>query len=295
MKSIDDWEKIAEGKVRELYAPKFEHPKGDVILVVASNRISAFDFILDAEIPLKGAALTRSSVFWFYEIEENLNIPTHFISVDDESIPEVFRGRAMLCKRLKMIPAECVARGFLTGSAFQEYAKTGKFQEFDLPSGLKDGAKLDKPIFSPATKAAVGDHDENISFDTLAEIIGEELAEKLRSTTLKIFEFASKKCEEVGLTLVDTKFEFGIDPSNGELTLGDEALTPDSSRYLDENAKSFDKQYVRDWLLNESGWVKESGDKPPALPHDVVGQTSERYLDLLQRFWLSISEGKKEW
>ncbi|GHT81899.1 phosphoribosylaminoimidazole-succinocarboxamide synthase [Actinomycetota bacterium] len=276
---IPNWKHIATGKVRELYVPEFDHPQGDVVLVVASDRISAFDYILDSEIPGKGAVLTQMSVFWFDLIREKLRFPTHFISATD--VPDEVAGRAMLCKRLDMFEIECVARGYLTGSAFEEYKATGKYQEFDLPAGLEDMSKFNIPLFTPAAKAAVGDHDENIMFSKVVELIGADAANALRSATLEIFKLAQNQAAKAGLTLVDTKFEFGVDLKTSAITLGDEVLTPDSSRYLNATGASLDKQYVRNWLLNESGWDKKSGQKPPKLPSEVVEKTAQLYQEAL--------------
>jgi phosphoribosylaminoimidazole-succinocarboxamide synthase len=184
----------------------------------------------------------------------------------------------MFCKKLEMIPVECVARGYLTGSAYQEYARTGKYQEFDLPSGLKDGDKLPEVLFTPAIKAEVGEHDENVPFSVVSDLIGSQLAEVLRRLTLEIYQTAREIAQKVGIVLVDTKFEFGIDPETEEVVLADEVLTPDSSRYWDENRQSYDKQFVRNWLLNESGWNPASNTPPPSLPPEIVEKTAALYV-----------------
>jgi phosphoribosylaminoimidazole-succinocarboxamide synthase len=182
-----------------------------------------------------------------------------------------------------MVLVECVARGYLTGSAFKEYSKTGRYQEFALPEGLHDGDALTPPLFTPAMKAEIGDHDENVTYAQVAEAVGDGTAEELRELTLKIFETAQKVAARAGMTLVDTKFEFGFDPLTGLLTLGDEVLTPDSSRYWNAAGESYDKQYVRNWLLNDSGWSPDSGEKPPALPTAVVERTAEIYRTALKQ------------
>jgi len=264
------WTHLRSGKVRELYT----NEKGELLLV-ASDRISAFDYILPTEIPGKGKLLTQLSLFWF-EMMSDL-IPNHLISTD---VPEEFAGRGVIVKPLEMFPIECVARGYLTGSGWSEYKQSQSVTGIPLSAGLLDGSKLEEAIFTPATKADVGDHDINISFEKAAEVIGLADAKVLRDLTLALYTKAHDYAATRGIILADTKFEFGRD-AQGKITLGDEALTPDSSRFWSADTwkpggaqPSFDKQYVRDWLL-QSGWDKKS--TPPELPREVVEKTYERY------------------
>jgi len=264
------WTHLRSGKVRELYT----NEKGELLLV-ASDRISAFDYILPTEIPGKGKLLTQLSLFWF-EMMSDL-VPNHLISTD---VPEEFAGRGVIVKPLEMFPIECVARGYLTGSGWSEYKQSQSVTGITLSAGLLDGSKLEEAIFTPATKADVGDHDINISFEKAAEVIGLADAKVLRDLTLALYTKAHDYAATRGIILADTKFEFGRD-AQGKITLGDEALTPDSSRFWSADTwkpggaqPSFDKQYVRDWLL-QSGWDKKS--TPPELPREVVEKTYERY------------------
>ena len=264
------WTHLRSGKVRELYT----NEKGELLLV-ASDRISAFDYILPTEIPGKGKLLTQLSLFWF-EMMSDL-VPNHLISTD---VPEEFAGRGVIVKPLEMFPIECVARGYLTGSGWSEYKQSQSVTGISLSAGLLDGSKLEEAIFTPATKADVGDHDINISFEKAAEVIGLADAKVLRDLTLALYTKAHDYAATRGIILADTKFEFGRD-AQGKITLGDEALTPDSSRFWSADTwkpggaqPSFDKQYVRDWLL-QSGWDKKS--TPPELPREVVEKTYERY------------------
>jgi len=264
------WTHLRSGKVRELYT----NEKGELLLV-ASDRISAFDYILPTEIPGKGKLLTQLSLFWF-EMMSDL-VPNHLISTD---VPEEFAGRGVIVKPLEMFPVECVARGYLTGSGWSEYKQSQSVTGIPLSAGLLDGSKLEEAIFTPATKADVGDHDINISFEKAAEVIGLADAKVLRDLTLALYTKAHDYAATRGIILADTKFEFGRD-AQGKITLGDEALTPDSSRFWSADTwkpggaqPSFDKQYVRDWLL-QSGWDKKS--TPPELPREVVEKTYERY------------------
>ena len=264
------WTHIRSGKVRELYT----NEKGELLLV-ASDRISAFDYILPTEIPGKGKLLTQLSLFWF-EMMSDL-VPNHLISTD---VPAEFAGRGVIVKPLEMFPVECVARGYLTGSGWNEYKQSQSVTGIALPAGLLDGSQLDSAIFTPATKADVGDHDINISFEKAAEVVGAADATELRDLTLALYTKAHGYAATRGIILADTKFEFGRD-DQGKITLGDEALTPDSSRFWSADTwkpggaqPSFDKQYVRDWLL-QSGWDKKS--TPPELPQEVVEKTYERY------------------
>ena len=267
---IDGWNHLRSGKVRDLYT----NLNGE-LLIVASDRISAFDYILPTEIPGKGKLLTQLSLFWFEMFKEI--VPNHLITTD---VPTEVKDRAVIVKPLEMFPIECVARGYLTGSGWVEYQKGQSVTGISLPTGLLDGSKLPSNIFTPATKAEMGDHDENITFERAAAIIGLDQAEKLRELTLTLYSTAHDYAATRGIILADTKFEFGLD-SEGKICLGDEALTPDSSRFWSLDGwkpggaqPSFDKQYVRDWLL-ASGWDRQS--PPPELPQDVVDKTRERY------------------
>ena len=267
---IEGWNHLRSGKVRDLYT----NENGE-LLIVASDRISAFDYILPTPIPGKGKLLTQLSLFWF-EMFADL-VPNHLISTD---VPSSVKDRAVIVKPLDMFPIECVARGYLTGSGWAEYQQSQSVTGIELPAGLLDGSKLPENIFTPATKAEMGDHDENISFARAASIVGEEDAEILRQLTLLLYSTAHDYVATRGIILADTKFEFGRD-RDGKICLGDEALTPDSSRFWSADTwkpggvqPSFDKQYVRDWLL-ASGWDRKS--PPPELPNEVVEKTRERY------------------
>jgi phosphoribosylaminoimidazole-succinocarboxamide synthase len=275
------------GKVRELYAVG-----DDLLLMVATDRISAFDWVLPTPIPDKGAILTGLTLWWFDRLAEV--VPTHLVTADVGAYPaqlapyaEFLRGRSMLCRRLDMVPVECVARGYLTGSGYKDYVATGMVSGLTLPAGLQDGSRLPEPIFTPTTKAPVGSHDEAIDFGTVVAQVGAALAETLRDVTLAIYRQAAAIAERVGILLADTKVELGRD-GTGTLTLGDEVLTPDSSRFWPADAwkpgrqqPSYDKQYVRDWLLDDSGWDRES--PPPALPDDVVQRTRGKYVEAYER------------
>lgn len=279
----DGYEHIYSGKVRDLYRT----PEGD-LLVVATDRISAYDFILDTPIPDKGKLLTQMSLWWFGQLADL--VPNHVISTD---VPEVVEGRAVRCANLKMYPVECVVRGYLTGSGLADYRKSGQVCGIELPAGLVDGDRLPEPIFTPATKAALGDHDENIDFDRAAETIGQDAASELRRLSMALYGRAHDLAADRGIILADTKFEFGADPTGqaGDFILADEVLTPDSSRFwpADEwepgrTQPSFDKQYVRNWLTSPaSGWSRSSGEAPPPLPEDVVVATRDRYIEAYER------------
>jgi len=267
---IAGWDHLRSGKVRDLYT----NSAGE-LLIVASDRISAFDYILPTLIPGKGKLLTQLSLFWF-EMFSDL-VPNHLISTD---VPAEVKDRAVIVKTLEMFPIECVARGYLTGSGWVEYQRSQSVTSIDLPAGLLDGSKLPENIFTPATKAEMGDHDENISFARTVQIIGESDASELKALTLKLYATAHDYAATRGIILADTKFEFGRD-ATGRICLGDEALTPDSSRFWSADTwkpggaqPSFDKQYVRDWLL-ASNWDRKS--PPPELPTEVVEKTRERY------------------
>lgn len=275
---LSSYAHIASGKVRDIY-----EIDDNTLLMVVSDRISAYDHALEPAIPDKGRVLTATSKFFF----DAIDFPNHLAGpLDDERIPEEVLGRAMVVQKLDMLPFECVARGYLTGSGLKEYKASGSVCGVELPEGLTEASRLPEPIFTPATKAEQGDHDENVSFDVVVDKLGRERAEELREATLRIYATAAALAEEKGIILADTKFEFGVD-KHGTLVLADEVLTPDSSRYWPadtyEEGKvqpSFDKQYVRDWLTN-SGWDKES--TPPRLPDDVVQATRARYVEAFER------------
>ncbi len=270
---------LHSGKVRDLY-----RLADGRLLMVASDRISAYDFVLDTTIPDKGEILTRMSLWWFDQLADI--VPHHVLSTD---VPESVRGRALVCAELAMYPVECVARGYLTGSGLHDYQSTGEVCGIPLPRGLVDGSRLPEPVFTPATKAALGDHDENVSYASVVGDIGAEAAAALRDLTLQVYARAEGIARERGIILADTKLEFGTRAGadgREEIVLGDEVLTPDSSRYwpADEwqpgrTQASYDKQIVRNWLTSpESGWDRTSGDRPPALPDAVVERTRSRYL-----------------
>jgi phosphoribosylaminoimidazole-succinocarboxamide synthase len=278
---IAGWKHVYSGKVRDLYESE-DKSLSDLILIVASDRISAFDNILDPAIPGKGENLTAVTNFWF----KKLSVPNHIAA--GVSVPPEVLGRATVAKKLSMYPIECVVRGYISGSGFKEYLSTGAICGVKLPEGLEDGDKLPFPIFTPAFKADLGSHDENITFEKVIEIVGEEVANELRELSLSVFESASAIADKAGLILADTKFEFGKDPATGQMVLGDEVLTPDSSRYWDKAAyelgnrnESFDKQIVRNWLLQN--WDPESGSKPPKLTEEVLSRTSSRYSELREK------------
>lgn len=284
---LDGWRHVYSGKVRDLYEsndPNLAH----LILVVASDRVSAFDHVLTPEIPGKGKHLTALTNWWF----ERLDVPNH-VSQEVE-VPSAVVGRATVAKKLKMFPIECVVRGYISGSGWKEYLETGEICGIPLEEGLTFGAKLSQPIFTPAFKAELGEHDENISYDRVVELIGAEDAAALRELSLKVFARASELADQAGLILADTKFEFGRDPKTGVITLGDEVLTPDSSRYWSkaawergERKDSFDKQVVRNWLAEN--WDQAEGSTPPKLPDSVVKQTADKYSELVDRLTSSIS------
>jgi len=271
---------LHSGKVRDLYTTDTGH-----LLMVASDRISAYDFILPTAIPDKGRILTAMTVWWFQHLADVVD--NHLVSYDDDSIPDAWRGRSMLCTKLDMIAVEAVARGYLTGGGLLEYRDTGAVCGIALPPGLRDGDELPEPIFTPASKAEVGEHDENVSYEAVVQQVGRKTAEQLRDLTLQIYARARDIARARGLLLADTKFEFGRNPCTGELLLGDEVLTPDSSRFWPADQwepghpqPSYDKQYVRDWLTSPaSGWNRASEQPPPSLPKEVVAATRQRYLD----------------
>jgi phosphoribosylaminoimidazole-succinocarboxamide synthase len=275
---------VHSGKVRELYAVD-----EDLLLVVATDRISAYDYVLSTPIPDKGRILTQLSLWWFERLADL--VPHHVAAADDDRrIPAEVRGRAMLCRRLEMYPVECVARGYLTGSALDAYAATGEICGVPLPPGLVDGDRLPEPIYTPATKAATGEHDENITFDQTAQVIGRDTAATLRRLTLAVYARAHELAKDRGLLLADTKLEFGRAP-DGTVVLADEVLTPDSSRFWAAQQwrpggpqPSYDKQFVRDWLTSPaSGWDRTSGQPPPALSDDIVERTRAKYVEAYER------------
>lgn len=289
---LTGWVHTYSGKVRDLYVPAEDNAvaraHGDVVLVVASDRISAFDSVLDSEIPDKGRVLTQLSLWWFSQ----LNVPHHVVATAvEDGVPEAVHGRAMICKKLTMFPVECIARGYLTGSGLVEYNEHQTVCSLPLPAGLVDGSRLAEPIFTPSAKAEVGEHDENITFGAVQQLVGAQVAEELRERTLEIYSRAERIARSRGIILADTKVEFGVDPITGVITLGDEVLTPDSSRFwaadtweLGKAQPSFDKQYVRDWLKSaESGWDPKSNTPPPALPAVVIERTRERYIEAYQK------------
>ncbi|PYI39106.1 phosphoribosylaminoimidazolesuccinocarboxamide synthase [Arthrobacter psychrolactophilus] len=294
--ALPGWTHVYSGKVRDLYVPAAvaadnDGPfagREDVVLVVASDRISAYDHVLSSEIPDKGRILTGLSLWWF----EQLNVPNHLVATTvDGGVPAAVAGRAMVCKKLGMFPIECISRGYLTGSGLIEYRASQTVCSLPLPAGLEDGSRLEKAIFTPSAKAEVGEHDENITFEQMVDTVGIESAEALRTLTLEIYSRAEEIARERGIILADTKVEFGTDPATGVITLGDEVLTPDSSRFWDaelwapgQAQPSFDKQYVRDWLASpESAWDRASDTPPPALPADVIERTRARYVEAFER------------
>jgi len=288
--TLPGWHHVYSGKVRDLYENPDEPGR---MLVVASDRVSAFDHVLEPGIPGKGALLTRLSLWWFAQ----LDVPNHLVvepvetpvargistsSITDGALP----ANAMLVKKLDMYPIECVVRGYLSGSGWIEYQSSQSVCGISLPAGLSDGDRLPEPIYTPAWKAPMGEHDENITYERTVELVGSAAAAALRETSLRVFAAASAIAEAKGVILADTKFEFGADPVTGELTLADEVLTSDSSRYWDaalystgERTASFDKQIVRNWL--SAHWDKRG--TPPALPQHIVEQTAARYRELIER------------
>ena len=277
---IEGAQHLHSGKVRDVY----RRDDGN-LLMVASDRISAYDFILDPTIPDKGVILTQMSLWWFDRLQGV--VANHVVSVD---VPDSVKGRAVVCEPLDMFPVECVARGYLTGSGLVDYRRSGEVCGVPLPSGLEDGSRLPEPIFTPATKAAVGDHDENVSYDAVVQTIGEDKAADLRTMTLALFARAEAIAREQGIIVADTKLEFGS-RQDGTVVLADEVLTPDSSRFWPAELwkpgraqPSYDKQVVRDWLTSpESGWSKDSGEPPPPLPPAVVERTRTKYVEAFER------------
>jgi phosphoribosylaminoimidazole-succinocarboxamide synthase len=280
--ALSDYQHIASGKVRELYRIDDEH-----LLFVASDRISAFDYILDSEIPDKGRILTAMSMFFF----DLIQAPNHLAGREDDArIPEDVLGRALVVRQLEMLPIECVARGYLTGSGLLDYQATGSVCGIALPPGLGEASKFDEPLFTPASKADLGDHDENITFDQVVDKVGAAQAEQLRDKTLQIYAQAADHALSKGIIIADTKFEFGVG-SDGTLCLADEVFTPDSSRYWPADTyeqgvvqPSFDKQFVRNWLTGpDSGWDRNGSQSPPPLPEEIVAATRSRYIEAYER------------
>lgn len=278
---LSDYQQVNAGKIRTLYEVDSDH-----VLLVTSDTISAFDHILSPTIPDKGAVLTALTAYFV----EKLGVPNHLVSArDDERIPAEVRGKALLVKKLSMIPVECVVRGYLTGSGLKEYNSVGKVCGISLPSGLVEASQLPEPIFTPAIKAQVGDHDENVDFETIVRLHGTEIAHRLRELSLDIYRRGAQLALERGIILADTKFEFGID-QNGDIILADEVLTPDSSRYWPKDnyepgmiQPSFDKQIVRNWLQYDSGWDVASDSAPPSLPENIVQLTRDKYVEAYER------------
>jgi len=305
---LPGWTHIYSGKVRDLYVPEKllvddDSWTGDplnlspVVLVVASDRVSAYDQVLTPTIPGKGEMLTELTRWWFDQLPEVPNHLAHHLddrleALDLPDVPAEVEARATLCRTLDMFPIECVVRGYLTGGGWKEYRETGAISGVPLPEGLQNGDRLPEPIYTPAWKAPMGEHDVNVSYERTVELVGDIVAEQLRELSLEIFSHASEIAEARGLILADTKFEFGADRATGILTLADEVLTSDSSRYWDAEAyataatpelrmASFDKQIVRDWLA--ANWDQDATEEPPTLPHEIVEQTAARYRALLQR------------
>lgn len=287
---LDGLPHVASGKVRDIYAVG-----DDALLLVASDAVSAYDWVLPTPVPDKGRILTELSAWWFEQLADL--VPNHVVTADVDAYPpearrhaDTLRGRSMLCRRLDMVPVECVARGYLAGSGLADYRSTGAVCGVELPPGLADGSPLAQSIFTPATKAAYGAHDQNVSYDHVAASLGVKTATELKRLTLALYERAHDIAGQRGMVLADTKFEFGRGVSGG-LVLADEALTPDSSRYwmADEwepgrRQNPFDKQYIRDWLTSpEAGWDRASGQPPPPLPDHVVARTRDRYVEAYER------------
>ena len=278
---------LYSGKVRDLYAPldpATGRARDDRLLLVASDRISAYDFVLDSPIPDKGEVLTRLSLWWFAQLADL--VPNHVVSTD---VPDAVRGRAVLVERLAMVPVECVARAYLTGGGLDEYTATGAVSGIPLPDGLVDGDRLPEPIFTPSTKAPAGEHDEPIPYAVVEGEIGAPLAARVRDLTVAILKRGNEIAAARGILLADTKVEFGL--RGDEVVLADEVLTPDSSRFWPADRwepghpqPSFDKQFVREWLTSPaSGWSRSSGEAPPPLPEDVVAQTRAKYVEAFER------------
>ncbi|CDP88347.1 MULTISPECIES: phosphoribosylaminoimidazolesuccinocarboxamide synthase [Mycolicibacterium] len=280
--ALSDYQHLASGKVRELYRIDDDH-----LLFVATDRISAYDYVLDSQIPDKGRILTAMSVFFF----DLISAPNHLAGPpDDERIPAEVLGRALVVKQLKMLPVECVARGYLTGSGLLDYQASGSVCGIPLPPGLGEASKFDEPLFTPATKADIGEHDENISFGHVIDLVGPVLANQLKERTLQTYIQGADHALTKGIIIADTKFEFGVD-QDGTVVLADEVFTPDSSRYWRAETyqqgvvqDSFDKQFVRNWLTGpDSGWDRRGDTPPPPLPEQIVTATRDRYIEAYER------------
>ena len=277
---------VYSGKVRDLYAP--DDAPDDRLLLVASDRISAFDYVLDTPIPDKGAVLTQLSLWWFDRLSDI--VPNHLVSTD---VPVEVAGRAVLCRRLEMVPVECIARAYLTGGGLEEYARMGSVSGVPLPLGLVDGDRLPEPVFTPTTKAPMGEHDLPMTAAQVADVVGPDLAARADLLTRRILARGNEIAADRGILIADTKVEFGVDRSTGipDLVLADEVLTPDSSRFWPADEwepghpqPSFDKQFVRYWLTSPaSGWDRRSGRPPPPLPDDVIDRTRAKYVDAYER------------
>ncbi|MEE1618247.1 phosphoribosylaminoimidazolesuccinocarboxamide synthase [Brachybacterium sp. J153] len=285
---LPGWDHVVSGKVRELYVPAGVAPDAaEEVLVVATDRISAYDHSLQPGIPDKGRLLTGISVFWFAQLEDL--VPHHVLSATD--VPDAVAGRALRCRGLDMVPLECIARGYLTGSGLADYRAGGSVGGHVLPTGLVEASRLDPALFTPSTKAEAGAHDENITVAQARDLLGEELADELAELTLAVYERARAVAAERGILLADTKLEFGHSRTDGRLLLGDEVLSPDSSRFWSADTyvegrvqPSLDKQFVRDWLTSSaSGWHRGSNTPPPELPAEVVAQTRARYVEAYER------------
>lgn len=289
---LEGWEHVLSGKVRELYVPAGSSLKdAREVLVLATDRISAYDFSLQPGIPDKGRILTSMSLMWFELLADV--VKNHVISSED--VPASVKGRALRCMGLDMVALECVVRGYLTGSGLVDYQAQGAVGGHKLPAGLLDGSELPQPIFTPSTKAEQGEHDENITVAEARTALGTELVAELEAKTLEVYRTAHQYAKARGIILADTKLEFGHSRADSSLILGDEVLTPDSSRFWDadsyrvgQSQASFDKQFVRDWLTKESGWDKNSGAQPPALPENIVEATRNKYIEAYER----LSESK---
>jgi phosphoribosylaminoimidazole-succinocarboxamide synthase len=285
---IEGFTDVYSGKVRDLYIPTdaVSIDDAETLLVVASDRVSAYDHVLEPGIPGKGELLTTLSLWWFDQLS---GIANHLVG-DQNDVPVEVAGRAMLVKPLDMFPIECVVRGYISGSGWKEYLESQSVCGVALPAGLSNGDRLPEPIYTPAFKAELGEHDENITYERTVELVGAPVAERLRDLSLEIYARASAIAEQHGVILADTKFEFGADRTSGEITLADEVLTSDSSRYWDAEAyaagdrlASFDKQIVRNWLAANWNTADASAGPPPALPSQIVEQTAARYHELLAR------------
>ena len=305
---LTGWTHLASGKIRDIYVPDGEDPSvGGALLMVTSDRISAYDHVLPTPIPGKGKILNQMAIWWMGELRGIVD--NHLLAVGRaapanaadalagaphpplRAVPAAVDARAVVCRRLDMVPIECVVRGYLTGSGLAEYRRTGTVCGIALPDGLTEGSRLDTPVFTPAAKAGAGEHDENITFERAAAMVGRELADRLRDASLALYERARGIAAGRGVIIADTKFEFGLDPDTGRILLADEILTPDSSRFWPADqwrpghpTPSYDKQYVRDWLTSTgSGWDRASGENPPALPDSVVAATAARYAGAYRR------------